>query len=132
MKKKPTFASLVAVMHRLRAPGGCPWDAQQTHQSLLKYLREEALEVRDAVKRTDWANLEEELGDLLLQVLFHSELAAERGVFDIHDVVSGLERKLIRRHPHVFGAKRGRKMSMSDLNRQWKEIKEREKRRKKR
>ena len=131
-KKKATFASLVGVMHRLRAPGGCPWDARQTHASLLKYLREEALEVRDAVKRRDWTNLEEELGDLLLQVLFHAELASERGDFDIHDVVAGLEAKLIRRHPHVFGAKRGMTLSLEDLNRQWKEIKAREKARKKR
>ena len=129
-RKKATFADLVRVMHRLRAPGGCPWDARQTHASLLKYIREETREVCDAVKRRDYANLKEELGDVLLQVLFHSELASERGDFDVHDVVDGLEKKLIRRHPHVFGAKRGQKMSMSDLNRQWKEIKAREKRKK--
>lgn len=114
-------------MHRLRAPGGCPWDAKQTHASLLKYIREESREVCDAVKREDWDNLKEELGDVLLQVLFHSELAAERGDFDVNDVLSTLKAKLIRRHPHVFGPKKNPKISLSDLNRQWKEIKAREK-----
>lgn len=114
-------------MHRLRAPGGCPWDARQTHASLLKYIREESREVCDAVKREDWENLKEELGDVLLQVLFHSELAAERGDFDVNDVLSTLKAKLIRRHPHVFGPKRNPQISLSDLNKQWKAIKAREK-----
>ena len=133
-KKTPaaTFKDLIKTMHTLRAPGGCPWDAKQTHETLLKYLREESKEVADAVRRKDWSNLEEELGDLLLQVLFHAELASERKEFDIHDVVAGLRSKLIRRHPHVFGNRRGEKLSMDDLSRQWKEIKAQEKARKKR
>jgi len=126
-KKTSSFPDVVRIMHRLRAPDGCPWDAKQTHASLLKYLREESREVADAVRREDWTNLEEELGDLLLQVLFHSELAAERGDFTVEDVVAGLKAKLIRRHPHVFGDKRGKKMSMSELSRQWKKIKAQEK-----
>jgi MazG family protein len=124
---KATFPELVRVMHRLRAPGGCPWDARQTHASLLKYIKEETREVCTAVRRRDWKNLKEELGDVLLQVLFHSELAAERGDFDIHEVMGILKAKLIRRHPHVFGPKKNPKISLSDLNKQWKEIKKREK-----
>lgn len=129
-KRTVSFADLARTMHRLRAPGGCPWDAKQTHTSLLRYLREETAEVCDAVRQKDWANLKEELGDVLLQVLFHSELASERGDFDVNDVISGLQSKLIRRHPHVFGHRRGEKLSMKDLSRQWKEIKEQEKKKK--
>jgi MazG family protein len=126
-EKKATFPELVRVMHRLRAPGGCPWDARQTHASLLKYIKEETREVCDAVRRRDWANLKEELGDILLQVLFHSELAAERGAFDVGDVMGVLKRKLIRRHPHVFGKTAGKNISMAELKRQWKKIKKEEK-----
>ena len=129
-RRKTTFPELVRVMHRLRAPGGCPWDARQTHASLLKYMREESREVCGAVRRKDWDNLKEELGDVLLQVLFHSEIAAERGDFDVSDVLATLKDKLIRRHPHVFGATKGQKISLSDLNRQWKRIKKEEKRKK--
>ncbi len=94
---------LKAIMHRLRAPGGCPWDAEQTHESLVPCLIEEAYEVVDAIKRKDHPHLEEELGDLLLQVVFHSELAQEAGHYDMNDVAKGISEKLIRRHPHVFG-----------------------------
>ncbi len=118
-------------MHTLRKPGGCPWDAKQTHASLLKYLREESREVCDAVKKNDWANLKEELGDVLLQVLFHSEIASERGDFDVNDVIATLKSKLIRRHPHVFSANKNPQISLSDLNKQWKEIKAKEKKGKK-
>ena len=127
---KATFPELVRIMHRLRAPGGCPWDARQTHATLLKYLREETAEVCSAVRRKDWENLKEELGDILLQVLFHSELAAERGAFDVGDVMGVLKRKLIRRHPHVFGKDRNRKLSMAQLKKQWTAIKAQEKREK--
>lgn len=127
MARKTTFPELVRVMHTLRKPGGCPWDAQQTHASLLKYLREESREVCDAVQKEDWANLKEELGDVLLQILFHSEIASERGVFDIQDVLATLKSKLIRRHPHVFGPKKNPQISLSDLNAQWKRIKAKEK-----
>lgn len=96
---------LVAVMDRLRSPGGCPWDAEQTHESLLKYLIEETYETVEAVESGDRAHLREELGDLLLQVMFHSRIATEHPTapFDIDDVAAGISAKLIRRHPHVFG-----------------------------
>lgn len=94
---------LRAIMHRLRAPGGCPWDAEQTHRSLVPNLIEEAYECVDAIQREDHAHLQEELGDLLLQVVFHSELAEEAGRYRLEDVVRGISDKLVRRHPHVFG-----------------------------
>ena len=97
------FAEAAAIMTRLRAPGGCPWDREQTFDSIRKYTLEETYEVFDAIERRDWTDLKEELGDLLLQVLFYSEMAAEVGDFTISDVIAGLNRKLIRRHPHVFG-----------------------------
>jgi nucleoside triphosphate diphosphatase len=97
------FAEAVAIMARLRAPGGCPWDREQTFDSIRKYTLEETYEVFDAIERRNWADLKEELGDLLLQVLFYSEMAAAAGDFTISDVIAGLNRKLIRRHPHVFG-----------------------------
>lgn len=91
-------------MARLRGPRGCPWDRKQTHRSLLKYLKEESAEVAQAVRNGRPGPLCEELGDLLLQILFHSQIAAEKGRFTIDDVVDGLAKKLIRRHPHVFGS----------------------------
>ena len=94
---------LRAIMHRLRAPGGCPWDAEQTHESLLSNLIEETYETVDTIKRGDWNHLKEELGDLLLQVVFHSELAEEAGRYDFDDVARGVSDKLVRRHPHVYG-----------------------------
>jgi MazG family protein len=97
------FAEAVAIMARLRAPGGCPWDSEQTFDSIRKYTLEETYEVLDAIERRNWADLKEELGDLLLQVLFYSEMASEAGHFTIVDVIEGLNKKLIRRHPHVFG-----------------------------
>jgi nucleoside triphosphate diphosphatase len=97
------FAEAVAIMARLRAPGGCPWDREQTFDSIRKYTLEETYEVFDAIERRNWVDLKEELGDLLLQVLFYSEMAAEAGDFCISDVIAGLNQKLIRRHPHVFG-----------------------------
>lgn len=98
---------LVAVMARLRAPGGCPWDHEQTYASLAQYLLEEAYETFDAIQEADQtgdtANLREELGDLLLQVVFHSTIGAERGDFNFDEVAAGVTQKLILRHPHVFG-----------------------------
>ena len=100
---------LITVMDRLRAPGGCPWDAEQTYQSLSQYLIEEAYETFDAIQEADQtgdtANLREELGDLLLQVVFHSTIGKERGDFTVDDVAAGVTQKLILRHPHVFGDK---------------------------
>ncbi len=130
-RRSVSFKDLVKVMAKLRAPGGCPWDRQQTHASLLKYLEEESAEVAHAVKRGDIENLKEELGDVLLQVLFHADIAREAGHFDIHDVVASLRNKLIRRHPHVFGKGRRKKLSPEEVLRQWNLIKAAEKRRKK-
>jgi nucleoside triphosphate diphosphatase len=97
------FAEAVAIMARLRAPGGCPWDREQTFASIRKYTLEETYEVLDAIEREHWADLADELGDLLLQVLFYAEMAEEAGHFGISEVIGGLNRKLVRRHPHVFG-----------------------------
>src|SRR5579875_3358397 len=98
------FDALVAVMARLRDPQtGCPWDREQTPQTLKKYVIEEAYEVVEAVESGHPDKLREELGDLLLQVIFHAQLASEEGLFDINDVSRGIVEKLIRRHPHVFG-----------------------------
>lgn len=102
-----SFDELLDVMKRLRAPGGCPWDHEQTYASLARYLLEEAYETFDAIQEADesgdTANLREELGDLLLQVIFHATIGAERGDFTIDDVANGVTQKLILRHPHVFG-----------------------------
>ena len=89
-------------MKTLRAPGGCPWDRKQTHQTLRPYLLEETYEALDAIDRGDLDALPGELGDVLFQVVFHAEIAAGRGTFDIADVLDGVSAKLIRRHPHVF------------------------------
>ncbi len=94
---------LLRVMHRLRAPGGCPWDREQTHQSLARHLLEEAHEALEAIDSGDSDRVRDELGDLLLQVVFHAEMAREGGTFDVDDVAQGMLAKLIRRHPHVFG-----------------------------
>lgn len=102
-EKERQLDRLRVIMHRLRAPGGCPWDAEQTHESLIPNLIEEAYETVDTIRRGDHEHLKEELGDLLLQVVFHSELAAEDGGFDLDDVARGISEKLVRRHPHVFG-----------------------------
>jgi tetrapyrrole methylase family protein/MazG family protein len=96
------FAALVEVMHRLRAPGGCPWDGEQTHDSLKPYLIEEAYEVLEALDAGDDEEFCSELGDLLLQVLFHAEIAQETNRFSIADVTRAITEKMIRRHPHVF------------------------------
>ena len=116
---------LRAIMNRLRAPGGCPWDAEQTHESLLSNLIEETYETVDTIKRGDWNHLKEELGDLLLQVVFHSELAEEAGRYNFDDVARGVSEKLVRRHPHVYGDS-----SVEDTDgvlNQWDEIKRQEK-----
>jgi len=97
------FAQSVAIMARLRAPDGCPWDREQSFDSIRKYTLEEAYEVFDAIERRDWPHLAEELGDLLLQVLFYAEMAANEGHFTMDEVLGHLNNKLIRRHPHVFG-----------------------------
>lgn len=97
------FAKLIDLMATLRAPNGCPWDRKQTHASLKPYLLEETYEVLETIDHQDFTKLREELGDVLLQVVFHSQIAAETGTFTIDEVVEQLSTKLIRRHPHVFG-----------------------------
>jgi nucleoside triphosphate diphosphatase len=97
------FAEAVSIMARLRGPHGCPWDREQSFDTIRKYTLEEAYEVFDAIERRHWNDLCEELGDLLLQVLFYAQMASEPGYFSIADVIAGLNRKLVRRHPHVFG-----------------------------
>ena len=101
-----TAASLqkaVAIMARLRGPGGCPWDREQTFDTIKRHTLEETYEVFDAIERRAWPDLNDELGDLLLQVLFYAQMAGEAGYFDLRDVAENLNAKLIRRHPHVFG-----------------------------
>ncbi|MGB9435225.1 MAG: nucleoside triphosphate pyrophosphohydrolase [Candidatus Acidiferrum sp.] len=120
----PDFQKLVAVMTRLRAPKGCPWDREQTHSTLRTYLIEEAYEVLDALDSTDDTKFAEELGDLLLQVLFHAQIAHEEGRFDITDVVREIYEKMIRRHPHVFGTTRAK--TAADVLRNWEIIKSQE------
>jgi MazG family protein len=102
------FERSVAIMARLRAPDGCPWDREQSFDTIRKYTLEEAYEVFDAIERRDFPHLAEELGDLLLQVLFYAEMAANEGHFTIADVLDHLNRKLVRRHPHVFGEEASR------------------------
>ena len=102
-KRKAPFTELIDIMAQLRSPQGCPWDKHQTHQTLKKYLREESREVIEAIQENDPEQLCEELGDVLLQVVFHAQIARENGEFNIDDVIRGLVRKLKRRHPHVFG-----------------------------
>lgn len=114
-------------MARLRAPGGCPWDRKQTHRSLLKYLKEETKEMEQAIQKNDMDNLEEELGDVLLQILFHAQIAKEKKAFDINDVLETLKIKLTLRHPHVFGDHKHEKWTAQDVVDRWDEIKQREK-----
>jgi MazG family protein len=97
------FEELVRIMHRLRRPGGCPWDGEQTHASIKPYTIEEAYEVVEAIDAGDDDELRAELGDLLLQIVFHAEMASERGAFAITDVIAAISEKMVRRHPHVFG-----------------------------
>jgi MazG family protein len=117
---------LLDIVARLRAPGGCPWDRAQTWETLRPFLLEEAYEVLDAIAGGDPAALCEELGDLLLQVLLQAEIAAEGGHFTIADVAAGLETKLVRRHPHVFGD--ARVLDAADVVRNWHRIKAEERR----
>ena len=109
------------IAHRLRQPDGCPWDREQTHASLKKHLLEEAYEVYDALDGGATPELAGELGDLYLQIVLHAQLAAEAGVFDLTDVQEGIGRKIVRRHPHVFGDARA--ATAGDVNRQWEQIK---------
>jgi MazG family protein len=134
------FEQSVSIMARLRAPGGCPWDREQSFDSIRKFTLEETYEVFDAIERRDFPHLAEELGDLLLQVLFYAEMAANEGHFTIAEVLDGLNNKLVRRHPHVFGDEASRAAgnradvdaavagSSAAVLRNWEEIKAGEKR----
>jgi MazG family protein len=134
------FAESASIMARLRAPGGCPWDREQSFDTIRKYTLEETYEVFDAIERRDFPHLAEELGDLLLQVLFYAEMAANEGHFTISDVLNHLNNKLVRRHPHVFGEEASRAAgnkadvdaavegSSAAVLRNWEEIKSAEKR----
>jgi MazG family protein len=119
------FARLVEIMARLRSPDGCPWDREQTFQTIKPYLLEEAYEVMDAIDAQDWPGVADELGDLLLQVVFFSQMAKEAGHFDVSDALEAINSKLIRRHPHVFGE--GDAKTAADVIRKWDEIKATEK-----
>jgi tetrapyrrole methylase family protein/MazG family protein len=102
-KTEYTFDDLLKIMELLRAPGGCPWDREQTHKSIRKNFIEEAYEVAEAIDEESQEHLCEELGDVLLQVVFHTEMEKEKGSFTIDDVIGGICQKLVRRHPHIFG-----------------------------
>lgn len=117
--------ALLTTVARLRGPGGCPWDIEQTHRSLCDCLLEEVAELLDTIDRDDDAHLREELGDLLLQVAMHAQMAAERGAFTFADVAADINAKMIRRHPHVFGDTHAG--DTGAVLRQWDEIKAREK-----
>jgi MazG family protein len=115
------FERAVAIMERLRAPGGCPWDREQTFDSIKPYTLEETYEVLEAIDKRDWDELPGELGDLLLQVLFYSEMAKEQGSFSIDDVLDRLARKLVDRHPHVFGDTKAD--TAAEVKRNWEALK---------
>jgi ATP diphosphatase len=123
------FAEAVEIMARLRAPDGCPWDREQTFDSIKRHTLEETYEVFDAIERRAWPELKDELGDLLLQVLFYAQMAAEEGLFDITDVVENLNAKLIRRHPHIFADTVA--TDADAVLRNWEQIKGEEKKQKK-
>ena len=115
------FYELVDIMRKLRAPDGCPWDREQTHKSLLPYLLEETYEVMESVEENDPNRLKEELGDLLLQIVFHAQIASDSDKFDIDDVAKSLSDKLVRRHPHVFEKKA--EISSEQVTINWEKIK---------
>lgn len=119
------FQRAVSIMARLRAPGGCPWDREQTFDSIKPYTLEETYEVLEAIDHRDWPELANELGDLLLQVLFYSQMASEQGSFSIDDVLDRLATKLVDRHPHVFGDVKAE--TSSDVLRNWEALKAQEK-----
>src|SRR5215472_9830564 len=120
------FEKLVAIQARLRAPNGCPWDREQTHQTLRTYLIEEAYEVLEALESGNDTKFAEEMGDLLLQIVFHSQIAREEGRFTVSDVIREIHDKMIRRHPHVFGKTRAK--DAKEVLRNWEQIKAEERR----
>lgn len=125
MTREDSIEKLIDIMKLLRSEKGCPWDREQTHESIAHNLLEEAYEVYDAIKSKNDESLKEELGDLLLQIVFHSQIAKERKAFDIYDVAKGVCQKLVRRHPHVFGTYKLK--NSKDVLLRWEEIKKKEK-----
>ncbi|MBI5630464.1 MAG: hypothetical protein HY921_06230 [Elusimicrobia bacterium] len=123
---RTSLDELISVVARLRSPQGCPWDRRQTHKSLIPYLREESKELEVALKCGRWHEIEDELGDVLLQVLLHAEIERAKGAFDIQDVAKSLLKKLIRRHPHVFDVARYK--TAAEVLKNWDAIKSRERR----
>lgn len=128
-KETSQLDRFVETIARLRAPDGCPWDREQTHKSLARYLLEEAYEVLEAIQKDDPEKLQEELGDLLLQIVLNAQVAKDEGTFDIEDVARGINEKMIRRHPHVFAD--STVSTAEDVVSQWQDIKAREKAQKK-
>src|SRR5438067_11544703 len=120
------FQLLVDLMARLRAPGGCPWDREQNFDTIKPYLLEETYEVMDAIDARDWRELSGELGDLLLQAVFFSEMAAEQDLFRIDDALDAINQKLVRRHPHVFGSETAQ--TGDDVRKIWSDVKAQENR----
>jgi XTP/dITP diphosphohydrolase/ATP diphosphatase len=120
-----SLTEAIAIMARLRGPDGCPWDREQTFDSIKRHTLEETYEVFDAIERRAWPDLKDELGDLLLQVLFYAQMASEAGYFTLQDVASNLNAKLIRRHPHIFAG--AEVANSSDVLRNWEQIKQSEK-----
>ena len=120
------FQTLIDIVERLRAPGGCPWDREQTHESLKRNLLEECYEALEAIDREEPRFLAEELGDLLVQVAFHADIARESGEFTLSDVLTSVNRKLVRRHPHVFGD--ATVADAREVERNWERLKEQERR----
>jgi ATP diphosphatase len=129
LKAAGPLTEAVAIMARLRGPGGCPWDREQTFDSIKRHTLEETYEVFDAIERRAWPELKDELGDLLLQVLFYAQMASEAGYFDIADVAAGLNAKLVRRHQHIFpvGGKLVEASDAGTVLRNWEQIKREEK-----
>jgi uncharacterized protein YabN with tetrapyrrole methylase and pyrophosphatase domain len=125
MKRKPAIDDLLKVMARLRSPSGCPWDREQSHMTLRRHAIEEVYELIDAIEARDDHEMAEELGDLLLQVVFHCQLARERGAFDFEKVCRLIVEKLVRRHPHVFGTTKVKNVDEVWAN--WEKIKRAEK-----
>lgn len=123
------FNELVQLMAKLRASDGCPWDRKQTHESLKPYLLEETYEVLETIDRKDTGKLREELGDLLLQILFHAQIGTEAGTFTIEEVMRQLAEKLVRRHPHVFGKTEGDPLNADQVYLKWEQIKRDERKR---
>ena len=125
MTKRTNFVELKRVLDKLHGPKGCPWDKKQTHVSIIPYLKEEADEFIAEIRAKDFEHMKEELGDILLQVMFHAKIAAKDGRFEIEDVIETLIKKLKRRHPHVFGKTKVK--SIRDVMINWRKIKAKEK-----